>query len=503
MERWLTPPASNSNTRSSNNINERRSSSDWGRHSDAGGSTPSILEQRMTMSSPGGSRAPVRNSLKDRLRERVLIGRSSPGFRLPALKEPERMSRSFLHENGEEYENDEPSFEVTKKPRAKPSTSRSVPPTVDTSFSAPLSVTSEKDDLSLRVYPSNDNNAPPPSPIKRKKNRLELVNAASIASKPESGDKYASPASSVKSIQTPVGKTVSPLSARHVASPPSPPRPRSIHHTSPASPIQKTRDLVSLQSSMSRSSRHSNATSPPVSPSQTSQRTRDLVSLESSRSRSSRNSNVTSPSACPNQSRPSPEAASTIQHSKGQVHDPHNEVGSPSIADRPDTPIQENHDSSTFGLGSKNSISKDEQSEAAASRRSATSQPQSPESQDSMGRNLNRSSAFDRRQSNTGPMRTNRVKLHIYDLIASEVVMPLPFWGCHFPIGSCFNALNNSLHQMGTGAYHVGIEVSSHFQPRSLFSNSAMSYPLRLSSFLQTHGIEYAYGANDSRNTTG
>ena len=199
--------------------------------------------------------------------------------------------------------------------------------------------------------------------------------------------------------------------------------------------------------------------------------------------------------------RPSPETASAIQHSEGQDDEPHNKLTSPSIADRPDTPIGENHDSSTFGLGSKNVISKDEQSEAAASRRSGASKPQSPESQDVMGRNLNRPSAFDRRQSYAGPMRTNRVKLHVYDLIASEVIMPL--WGCHFPIGSCFNALNNSLHQMGTGAYHVGIEVSSHFQPRSLFSNSATSYHLSPSSFLQTHGVEYAYGANDSKNTTG
>jgi hypothetical protein len=170
--------------------------------------------------------------------------------------------------------------------------------------------------------------------------------------------------------------------------------------------------------------------------------------------------------------------------------------------DRPDTPIQENDDSYTVGLGSKNSVSKDEQSEAAASRYSGSSKPQSPESRDVMGRSLNRPSAFHRRQSYAGPTRTNRVKLHVYDLIAAEVMMPLP-WGCHFPLGSCFNALNNSLHQMGTGAYHVGIEVCSHFQPRPLFSNSATSHPLCLSSFLQTGGIEYAYGANEGERITG
>ena len=36
--------------------------------------------------------------------------------------------------------------------------------------------------------------------------------------------------------------------------------------------------------------------------------------------------------------------------------------------------------------------------------------------------------------------------------------MQLP-WGCHFPIGSCFNVVNSGLHTLGTGAYHVGIEV--------------------------------------------
>lgn len=55
--------------------------------------------------------------------------------------------------------------------------------------------------------------------------------------------------------------------------------------------------------------------------------------------------------------------------------------------------------------------------------------------------------------------RTNRIRLHIYDLIAEETVMQLP-WGCHFPIGQCFNAVNTGLHTLGTGAYHVGVEVS-------------------------------------------
>ena len=56
--------------------------------------------------------------------------------------------------------------------------------------------------------------------------------------------------------------------------------------------------------------------------------------------------------------------------------------------------------------------------------------------------------------------RTNRIRLHVYDLISDETVMQLP-WGCHFPIGQCFNAVNSGLHTLGTGAYHVGIEVSN------------------------------------------
>jgi hypothetical protein len=53
--------------------------------------------------------------------------------------------------------------------------------------------------------------------------------------------------------------------------------------------------------------------------------------------------------------------------------------------------------------------------------------------------------------------------------------MQLP-WGCNFPIGSCFNAVNSGLHTLGTGAYHVGIEIN---------------------------GIEYAFGANETQGLTG
>jgi len=73
------------------------------------------------------------------------------------------------------------------------------------------------------------------------------------------------------------------------------------------------------------------------------------------------------------------------------------------------------------------------------------------------------------------PHRRNRIKLNVYDLIPSETVMALP-WGCMLPIGKCFDAVNSSLHSMGTGAYHVGIEVN---------------------------GVEYSYGATDIPGHTG
>ena len=71
--------------------------------------------------------------------------------------------------------------------------------------------------------------------------------------------------------------------------------------------------------------------------------------------------------------------------------------------------------------------------------------------------------------------RMNRISLHIYDLISSDALMQLP-WGCVCEIGKCFNEVNSALHELGTGAYHVGIECN---------------------------GIEYAYGACSQPNKTG
>ncbi len=54
--------------------------------------------------------------------------------------------------------------------------------------------------------------------------------------------------------------------------------------------------------------------------------------------------------------------------------------------------------------------------------------------------------------------RTNRITLHVYDLISKETIVVLPF-GYEVPIGKLFNVLNSGLHSLGTGAYHVGVEV--------------------------------------------
>jgi len=70
---------------------------------------------------------------------------------------------------------------------------------------------------------------------------------------------------------------------------------------------------------------------------------------------------------------------------------------------------------------------------------------------------------------------TNRIKLNVYDLVANDTQLDL-YGYCHFPLGQVFNAFNSSLHSIGTGAYHVGVEVNS---------------------------VEYAYGANTTKDLTG
>lgn len=108
------------------------------------------------------------------------------------------------------------------------------------------------------------------------------------------------------------------------------------------------------------------------------------------------------------------------------------------------------------------------------------------EKPDSKGQRLAKARSVDKRQSSTTttttttrsnaaltttPVKTNRIRLHVYDLIAEETIMQLP-WGLHFPIGQCFNAVNSGLHTLGTGAYHVGIEVGFFFGGQVFFSSA-------------------------------
>lgn len=72
-------------------------------------------------------------------------------------------------------------------------------------------------------------------------------------------------------------------------------------------------------------------------------------------------------------------------------------------------------------------------------------------------------------------LKGNTIKLHIYDLIHQDTLMQLP-WGCVCEIGKCFTEMNSALHAVGTGAYHVGIEVND---------------------------VEYAFGATRQPNKTG
>lgn len=71
--------------------------------------------------------------------------------------------------------------------------------------------------------------------------------------------------------------------------------------------------------------------------------------------------------------------------------------------------------------------------------------------------------------------RSNTIKLHVYDLISKDALIQLP-GGILFEIGKVFSKCNSALHELGTGAYHVGIEVN---------------------------GIEYAYGGNSSAERSG
>lgn len=79
-------------------------------------------------------------------------------------------------------------------------------------------------------------------------------------------------------------------------------------------------------------------------------------------------------------------------------------------------------------------------------------------------------------EPSTAPAAANRIRLHVYDLIEKDTLMLLPPFGCVVEIGKCFADMNTALHAVGTGAYHVGVEID---------------------------GVEYAYGATTVRDRTG
>ena len=60
-----------------------------------------------------------------------------------------------------------------------------------------------------------------------------------------------------------------------------------------------------------------------------------------------------------------------------------------------------------------------------------------------------------------GARRYNEVKLHVYDLLTKDALVEMPYFNCHFPVGQCFRSVNDACHALGTGAYHIGVEVSS------------------------------------------
>mmetsp|Transcript_8567 Transcript_8567/g.19215 ORF Transcript_8567/g.19215 Transcript_8567/m.19215 type:complete len:877 (+) Transcript_8567:165-2795(+) len=78
--------------------------------------------------------------------------------------------------------------------------------------------------------------------------------------------------------------------------------------------------------------------------------------------------------------------------------------------------------------------------------------------------------ANDATGASAGDHRYNDVKIHVYDLLTNDSLVEVPYFNCNFPIGQCFKVVNDGCHSLGTGAYHVGVEVN---------------------------GVEYAFGANN------
>lgn len=104
------------------------------------------------------------------------------------------------------------------------------------------------------------------------------------------------------------------------------------------------------------------------------------------------------------------------------------------------------------------------------------SAPSEPARQASDFNTNTRKSSFEEKDKMVPKKMTNRVMLHVYDLIANDTLILLPPFGCVVEIGQCFTNMNSALHTLGTGAYHVGVEIN---------------------------GVEYAYGATSKPGKTG
>ena len=58
-----------------------------------------------------------------------------------------------------------------------------------------------------------------------------------------------------------------------------------------------------------------------------------------------------------------------------------------------------------------------------------------------------------------GVRQYNHVRIHVYDLVTKDSLVEMPYFNCNFPLGTCFKVCNDGCHMIGTGAYHVGVEV--------------------------------------------
>jgi hypothetical protein len=94
----------------------------------------------------------------------------------------------------------------------------------------------------------------------------------------------------------------------------------------------------------------------------------------------------------------------------------------------------------------------------------------------------------------------NAVKIHVYDLLqrdAELTLVEMPLFNCNFPIGQCFKVMNNAANCLGTGAYHVGVEVSFDPDSNTLSRGANIFSQITYLSLVKVNGIEYAFGANN------